>query len=159
MNEQSLQEIISRKASAKKVEEYRKWEVLDFYFHKKLTRPKIAEITEVPLPTVYGWISKYKKGGAQLLLGKRRGGRQYGHMSLEDEKKFLDGLLNLSSIGQLVTAKIIHQKAEAQLGHSIGKDFAYDLLKRHGWKKLAPRPSHPKSSKEEKEEFKKNFRK
>jgi Winged helix-turn helix len=34
----------------------------------------------------------------------------------------------------------------------------YRLLNRHGWRKLVPRPVHPKANKEEQEQFKKTLR-
>src|SRR2546426_8945170 len=35
---------------------------------------------------------------------------------------------------------------------------AVELLGRHGWRKLMPRPTHPKASKEAQEQFKKTLR-
>ena len=54
-------------------------------------------------------------------------------------------------------AKAIREYAAKKLGTEVSKDYAYDLLHRHGWRKIEPRPRHPKSDSETQEEFKKNF--
>jgi hypothetical protein len=78
-------------------------------------------------------------------------------MSLEEEKKLLEELYNDASKGLIVISKAIKLKAEEKLGKTVSHDFATDLLNRHGWRKIVPRPKHPNSSKEKQEEFKKNF--
>ena len=55
-------------------------------------------------------------------------------------------------------AKTIREYAAKKLGTKVSKDYAYDLLHRHGWRKIEPEPRHPKSDSETQEEFKKTSR-
>ncbi|HEY6406604.1 MAG TPA: winged helix-turn-helix domain-containing protein, partial [Ktedonobacteraceae bacterium] len=43
------------------------------------------------------------------------------------------------------------------VGHEVAESTIYRLLGRHGWRKLMPRPTHPKASKEAQEQFKKTL--
>jgi transposase len=53
--------------------------------------------------------------------------------------------------------QLIREYVERTVERKVSKDYAYDLLHRHGWRKVSPRPEHPKVNKEEQEEFKKNY--
>jgi transposase len=79
------------------------------------------------------------------------------NMSLQDEKTFLENLEEEGSLGQILEINTIHQKLMAQLGRAVPKSSAYNLLHRHGWRKIAPRPYHPKSNPEAQEAFKKTL--
>jgi transposase len=153
----NIQEVKEKKAQAKTAKEYLKWHVLDLVTDKKLAVRKISEVTEVPKPTIYGWIRKYRAGGAEKLIGKKKGGRRSSIMSLEEEKALLNDLFSSGSKGLIITAKVVHKTIEERVGRIVSLDVAYDMLHRHGWRKLVPRPSHPDQDKEKQEEFKKTF--
>jgi transposase len=150
-------EIIERKNKAKSAKEYIKWNVLDLIYTKNLSAKEVSVVTGVPRPTVYGWIRKYKKGGPKLLIGKKKGGRRRSHITLDKENELLEGLINDSIKGLIITAKVVRKKIEEVVGHGVSKEVAYDLLHRHGWRKIAPRSFHPESNKQKQNEFKKNF--
>lgn len=57
--------------------------------------------------------------------------------------------------GQITTASKIKEALEERIGHAVAESTVYRLLNRHGWRKIAPRPAHPKTNKEEQETFKK----
>jgi len=57
--------------------------------------------------------------------------------------------------GVLVVAPI-KAAYERAIGRSVPDSTVYRLLARHGWRKLAPRPHHPKSDPEKQEAWKKN---
>ena len=77
-------------------------------------------------------------------------------MSLEDEVKFLSQFVEMSEAGQVLTIQGILEKYEEETGKPTCTSTIYALLKRHGWRKLQPRPAHPgKASKEEIESSKK----
>jgi hypothetical protein len=46
---------------------------------------------------------------------------------------------------------------EQRVGRPVDDSTIYRLLYRHGWRKLMPRPRHPKSDLETQEQFKKTF--
>jgi transposase len=57
--------------------------------------------------------------------------------------------------GQIATGVEIKMKLEEHLGRKIHKTTVYRILKRHGWRKIAPRPVHVQAKPEKQEEFKK----
>jgi transposase len=85
-----------------------------------------------------------------------RGGRTGGLFTWEEEEALLSEISEKAMQGLVVIAHPIREYVERKLGRAVSKDYAYDLLHRHGWRKVSPRPEHPKVNKEEQEEFKKN---
>jgi len=83
--------------------------------------------------------------------------RRRAYLTLEEEAALLEELRSRAGQGLLITAKAVRSQAQARLGHPVSEDHAYDVLHRHGWRKIAPRPTHPESDPEEQEAFKKNF--
>lgn len=78
-------------------------------------------------------------------------------MSLEEEEQYLEGIRVEAEQGRLVGAFLLPEGIEKKLGRRVSKDYLYDLLHRHGWRKVVPRPRHPKADIERREEFKENF--
>jgi transposase len=50
----------------------------------------------------------------------------------------------------------IKQALDKRLGRKVALSSVYNLLHRHGWRKLAPDKRHPKADVAAQEEFKKN---
>jgi transposase len=134
---------------------YRRWQII-WLFANGMDIKAIPAVLQVSLMTVYKTIHRYNEGGPEAMETKPRGGRRWGKTTLEKEKELLDGLINDSTKGLIVTAKMIKVIVEKKLQTSASLDYAYDLLERHGWRKVVPRPAHPKANKEAQEEFKKN---
>jgi|SRR5580698_6131786 transposase len=141
--------------AAKDKLEYRRWQIISL-FAGGMEIEKISTITQVSLVTVYNTIHKFNDGGPEAMESKKRGGRQWGKTTLEKEKEMLDELVESSTKGLIVTAKMIKTKVETELQKPASLDYVYDMLHRHGWRKVTPRPAHPKSDKKAQEEFKKN---
>jgi transposase len=76
-------------------------------------------------------------------------------MSEEEEKLLLEPFYQKAERGELTTAKEIQMAYEEQIGHKVHKTTLYDILKRHGWRKILPRGRHPKADVEAQETFKK----
>ena len=76
-------------------------------------------------------------------------------MTIEEEKEFLKPFFDKAEKGLITTTSEIKKSLENALGHSVHKTTVYRLLARHGWRKITPRPAHPKTNKEEQETFKK----
>lgn len=50
---------------------------------------------------------------------------------------------------------IIQVEIELKFGHFVSKNYTYELLHRHEWRKVFPRQKHPKKDVEKQYEFKK----
>jgi len=86
--------------------------------------------------------------GTEALVDERRGGRRRQLMSEEEEKSFLAAFQDVAGSGSMLVASEIQAALEKQLGHAVHKTTVYRLLQRHGWRKVAPRPKHPKQNEE-----------
>lgn len=48
--------------------------------------------------------------------------------------------------GHLVTIKTVYEDYQQLVGHKVNLNSFYKLLHRHGWRKVRPRPHHPKQA-------------
>jgi transposase len=100
-------------------------------------------------------ISIYNRHGPAGIetLGKR--GRKNYYLSFDEEVNFLKSFEDEASSGQIATVLEIKAAFEKIVGHEVHKTTIYRLLKRHGWRKVMPRPFHVDSKKDKQESFKK----
>lgn len=82
----------------------------------------------------------FKEGEAPL----RRGGRYYQNLTLEEERQLLQEFLAQSERGQILEVSLVKAAHEQALGRKVPKSTVYRMLA-HGWRKVVPRPRHPKS--------------
>jgi hypothetical protein len=85
-----------------------------------------------------------------------RGGRRRQNMRYEEEKVFLAPFFEKAATGGILVVSEIKQALDGRLGRATALASTYNLLHRHGWRKLAPDTRHPKADKEIQEEWKKN---
>ncbi|VPO08860.1 transposase [Streptococcus pneumoniae] len=67
-------------------------------------------------------------------------------MTVGEEKAFLARHLKAAEAGEFVTIDALFQAYKKELGRSYTRDAFYQLLKRHGWRNIMPRPEHPKKA-------------
>jgi transposase len=117
---------------------------------------EIALHTGLSEQTVHNLVSKYNRFGISAIETLGKGGHKRSYFSLKEEADFLKSFEDKASSGQIATANEIKKAYEKKLGHSVHKTTIYGMLKRHGWRKVMPRPFHVDSKKDEQESFKKN---
>ena len=103
--------------------------------------------------------SQYFSEGEEVLIGKGRGGRRRANMSLEEEEKILAHFFEEAKSGGVLVVNEIKIAYEDAVGRRVPKSTVYRMLARHGWRKIAPRPRHPKADPQKQEAFKKNSQK
>ncbi len=89
--------------------------------------------------------------------GQNWGGRRHSYLTIQEEGAFLAGFLDSAGKGGFLVVSKIKQAFEAKIGQVVAESTIYRLLDRHDWRKIAPRPGHPKANLEEQERFKKNL--
>ena len=119
------------------------------------TQPKIAELTGVSLSTVNRAHMAYDHGGVNALRPKPTGGRRRENMTLEEEKAFLAKFAKVAGAGELLNIGELKSAYEEEIGHATSNSTVYDLLARHEWRKLMPRPFHPDRNIKAQEAYKK----
>ncbi len=76
-------------------------------------------------------------------------------MSIDQETAFLSKFIEEAKAGGVIVVREIKRTYEKAIGHTVPKSTVYRMLARHGWRKIAPRPRHPKADIEKQEAFKK----
>jgi transposase len=105
--------------------------------------------------TVHNLVAAYNRHGPSALETPGRGQRQHAYLSLEQERAVVEQFLKQSEVGQVSTGLQIKAALETVVGHQVAKTTVYRVLRRHRWRKVAPRPRHPQASAAEQEAFKK----
>ena len=124
------------------------------------TLKQTATVLGVGRATVHRLQMRFRKGICALSPQARGwGGRRHSLMSVQEEKAFLQPWLELAGAGGIVVMSPLRAALAQQLGHPVAASVVYQLLSRHGWRKVAPDTRHPKSDPVVQEEWKKNSRK
>jgi transposase len=100
-----------------------------------------------------------RRGGPRPADQPRRGGRRRQNMTPEEEAAFLAPFTEEAKTGGVLVVSRIMQALEVRLGRKVALASAYNLLHRHGWRKLAPDKRNPKTDVSAQAEWKKNSRK
>lgn len=101
------------------------------------------------------WSRFRAEGEASLEANKGVGNRAL--ISIEEEKEFLEPFFEQAKKGGILIVKEIHKAYEKQFRRRIHHSVIYNLLHRHGWRKIIPRPVHPKGNPTDQEIFKGSF--
>ena len=120
-----------------------------------MTQPAIAAALGVSLSTVNRAHMAYDGGGLQGLKPKPIGGRQRENMTLAKEKALLARFAKAAGAGEMLNIHDLKAAYEQAIGHRTSNSTVYNLLVRHGWRKLMPRPFHPQRDLAAQNDFKK----
>ena len=108
-----------------------------------MTQPAIAQGMGVSLSTVNRAHMAYDRGGIKALKPKPNGGRKHENMTLAEEKALLARFAKAAGAGEMLNIHDLKAAYEQAIGHRTSNSTIYNLLGRHGWRKLMPRPFHP----------------
>ena len=120
-----------------------------------MTQPAIAAALGVSLSTVNRAHMAYDGGGIEGLKPKPIGGRQRENMTLAKEKALLARFAKAAGAGAMLNIHDLKAAYEQAIGHQTSNSTVYNLLVRHGWRKLMPRPFHPQRDLAAQNDFKK----
>ena len=99
--------------------------------------------------------SDYLRGGLTGGQGRPKGGRRHANLTVVQERSLLAPLQREARQGRLVTVRSIQVRYEGELGHAVSPATVYRLLARHQWRRVQPRPKHPKDNPRARAAFKK----
>jgi transposase len=136
-------------------ERYRRIQMVHLRATQGMTQPAIAKACGVSLSTVNRAHMAWFAEGMDSFTLEPRGGRIRENMTLAEEKTFLQTFTHKAGAGELVCIQDIHRAYETKIGHATGSTTIYSLLDRHGWRKLMPRPHHPRRDINAQQRFKK----
>ena len=119
------------------------------------TALEIARLLGWAATTVHNIHSQWAKEGEVIFELKRKGGRRNQYLSPEEEAELLRPFLVKAEAGGLLSATEVKLAFEARVGCAVAKSTIYRMLDRQGWRKVAPRPRHPKADPAAQAAFKK----
>lgn len=154
----TVEQVKEKLHEAKDRVHFRRWLIV----YNALIAPRkasdIADLLAVSTSLVHKVIFLYNREGAKALDVPGPGGRYHEYLSTQEEQAFLAPFFARAEAGELATTKDIHQAFEERVGKPVHETTVYRLLERHGWRKLMPRPRHPKADPQAQETFKKTIR-
>ena len=107
---------------------------------KDATGYSIQYITEI--------VSLYVSKGMEAIIGNHYTSHNR-NISFEEETRFLEQFRDDAEAGLIITVEGILEKYEEKIDRKSNTTTIYRLLKRHGWRKVRPRPRHPDAASEE----------
>jgi len=106
---------------------------------------EIAQVLGWATATVHVMHSRWAKEGEALFDLKGKGGRKHQNLTEAGEAEVLAPFIEQAATGGLLKVGEVRQAYEEQVGKEVAHSTVYRMLKRHGWRKVAPRPRHPKA--------------
>jgi transposase len=151
----NCEELLLKMKQSKDIGEYRRLQAV--YLRGALNEAieKIATLTNYSPHYVRHLHIAYKNGGIAAILSQQKGGRFNQHLTLDEEEDFIKPFIEKANSGGILEIGIIHKALEERLKSRINRQVVYNILHRHGWRKIAPRPRHPKADLAAQEAFKK----
>jgi transposase len=106
---------------------------------------QIAQLLGWSTATVHVLHSRWAREGDAIFDVRPRGGRRHQYLSPEQEAELLAPFVARADAGGMLTVSEIQQAYQDRAGKAVAASTIYRLLQRHGWRKLVPRPRHPKA--------------
>jgi transposase len=119
------------------------------------TASQIAQLLGCSTATVHVIHSRWAKQGDALFDMGGRGGRHHQHLSPVEEDRLLAPFTQKAHTGGLLHVSEIKQAMQKKVGGVVASSTVYRMLDRHGWRKVIPRPRHPKADMQAQDAFKK----
>lgn len=106
---------------------------------------QIAQLLGWSTATVHVMHSRWSKEGDAIFDLRGRGGRRNQHLDPLQEQELLAPFVERAEAGGMLTVAEIQQAYQDRVGKAVAPSTIYRLLDRHGWRKVVPRPRHPKA--------------
>jgi transposase len=106
---------------------------------------EIAQLLGWSTATVHVMHSRWAKEGEAIFDVRARGGRRHQHLTPEEEQQLLAPFVQRARDGGMLTVSELQQAYRDRVGKEVARSTIYRLLDRHGWRKVVPRPRHPKA--------------
>lgn len=107
---------------------------------------QIAQLLGWSTATVHVMHSRWAKEGEAIFDVHGRGGRRHQHLTPAQEKELLAPFVQRAEAGGMLGVAEIQQAYRERCGQVVARSTVYRLLERHGWRKVVPRPRHPKAN-------------
>jgi len=116
---------------------------------------EIAQLLGWSVTTVYVLHSRWIKEGETIFDVGQRGGRHRQNLTPKQEMELLKPFAQEALAGKLISVTEIQRAYLEGTGKTVPRSTIYRLLRRHGWRKIMPRPRHLKADAAAQAAFKK----
>jgi hypothetical protein len=123
----------------------------------KMSAKSIAEVTGFTKGYIWQIHHNYRNNGQKAFIFGKKGGAYHMNIGIKQEKLLLAEFAPKSDFGHILEISKIKKRYEEIAKKQVHKSVIYRMLARHEWRKIAPRPSHPKNDKIAMDTFKKTF--
>ena len=154
----SLDEIDGRLRQTRGFWKVKRWMAIRYGLVHPSSAEQIAKAVGLGKSTVQRLLRNYNKYGASAIETKGSGGRKRAYLTIAEEKSFLKDCQAKALSGHYTTVIDIQRAYEEKVGRAVFKSTVYNLLGRHHWRKILPRPRHPDQDMDKQEEFKKTLK-
>lgn len=120
-----------------------------------MSAQSIAEVVGFTKGYVWQIHSRYRNTGHKAFTFGKKGGAYHRNISAEQEESLLVEFTPKSDAGHILEVSKVKKRYEEIAEKPVHKSVVYRMLARHGWRKIAPRPAHPKNNKIAMDAFKK----
>lgn len=156
MNRKFMKEEITRRAEdalreTKDLDTYKQAMAVILLNDYGFSIQEAAELMQCSHATISRLRNRFAKG--EMTKKPRNGNNSY--FSLEEEREIIREFEEQARSGTITNVSSIKEAYTKRLGHDVANSTIYRMLKRHGWRKVSPRPRHPQADKEAQEAFKK----
>lgn len=143
---------------AKDIGEYKRLQAVHLRDTLGMGVDEIAVATGFSVSHIKHIHSDFRRGGLRAVSSKGKGGRYHAHQTAAEEQAFIAPFIEEAKAGHVLEVSKIHRALEENLGKKLRVQNTYNLLHRHGWRKITPRPRHPQGDPLAQEAFKKTGR-
>lgn len=144
-DKQTVERLVERLKQAGSHREYQRIQCVPIRATLGSSAGEIAQLLGWSTATVHVLRSRWAKVGDVIFDLRPRGGRRHQHLSVEQERERLAPFAERAHAGGMLTVTEIQQAYQRQVGQEVAPSTINRLLERHGWRKLTPRPRHPKA--------------
>jgi transposase len=151
-------EIRMKFCKAKKLKDIKSYKHIQVLNMRRIgkSNKEISEATGYNSQYVTDLVRLYISQGMKSVIGNHNKSNNR-RMSFDEETEFLEQFREAAESGLLISVAKILEKFEEVTGKASNTSTIYKLLKRHGWRKVKPRPRHPGSASEEEKESSKKL--
>lgn len=147
ISEEEYQAILKAEKETHDKRQSKKLQILILRYKGK-TNTEVAEIMGLSSARIRGIIKEYEAQGLEEFLRCKYGGN-HRSMSYEEEEELLAPFRKKAEAGQIVSGQEIKKVFDEKIGKDTGRGYVYMMLARHNWRKVMPRPKHPKKADDE----------
>jgi transposase len=156
--ESQRREVREALKSSKGKEEFQRVQAVLMRMELGLDAARIADILGMHRASVWRIHARFLKDGCAIFKSLPHGGRRRENLSPGEERGLLEPFLDQASNGGMIVVSSVKEAYERRIGRQVPDSTICRLLARHGWRKIVPRPSHPKADPAAREAFKKTSR-